>query len=191
MCIAWAEEATMQEQNIGYGMGPSVDRLSSLRQASPPPLQAEQQFPKKRRNEVVIGVLLVVVVVCVVALLTRQPAAQLVDSAVVAEVQDTVPPSGVEGLLDGEALIGVALEVGNFPSELSEGDTVRVVVTPSVSADGDARELNAPLVVKSIDVIGEFAGRYTATLLGSRDVATAIATSGPVHLTIVKKVGAK
>lgn len=98
-----------------------------------------------------------------------------------AEVRQSV------SLLSGEAFIGVALEIGNFPIQLKKGDVVRVITTPSVSGGGDAKELPAPMTVKSVETASDVGGRFVVTLQGPRTAATEIAMSGPVHLTIVEE----
>lgn len=182
----------MQDQNFGYGM-PTVDeRLQSIRQPQQPLTAIPGSSNKKKwRSEILLGVAVVALLLCVAFLFTRRstPVANELSPIVAATV--TVAPQTVDGLLDGEALIGVNLEVGNFPMELAEGDIVRVVVTPSLSDSAEARELAPTVQVTAIEAIGEFTGRFAVTLLGAREVATAIATSGPVHLTIVKKGVAK
>ena len=68
---------------------------------------------------------------------------------------------------------------------------VRVAAGRGLRRQTEARELVPTVRVRSIEAIGEFSGRYAATLLGAREVATAIATSGPIHLAIVKKGSAQ
>jgi hypothetical protein len=177
----------MQDQNFGYGMPSPDERLHAIRQPHNVQPQPAHSSRKKWRSEVLIGVILIVLVTCVGFLLLRRPSnAPIVTNQDVAPTATVSPPS-VDGLLDGEALIGVNLEVGHFPMELAEGDIVRVIVTPAMSDATEARELASTVRVTSIEAIGEFTGRFAATLLGAREVATAIATSGPVHLSIVKK----
>ena len=181
----------MQDQNFGYGMASPDERLQSIRQPQQP-LTAVPTSPQKRwRSEILLGALVLILLVCVGFLFTRQSPTATEGASPSMTIAATVAPQTVDGLLEGEALIGVNLEVGNFPMELAEGDVVRVVVTPSLGDSAEARELVPTVTVTSIEAIGEFTGRYAATLLGAREVATAIATSGPVHLTIVKKGVAK
>lgn len=177
----------MQDQNFGYGVSSPEDRLHAIRQPQPATAPLAPAPSKKWRSELLLGLLVVVLVICVGFLFLRGSSSPQTGLQTTAAVTATVPPPSVEGLLDGEALIGVNLEVGHFPMELAEGDTVRVIVTPAMSDATEARELVPTVQVTSIEAIGEFTGRYAATLLGAREVATAIATSGPVHLTIVKK----
>lgn len=167
------------------------DRLQSIRQPQPSQTAVPVSPHKKWRTEIFLGVAVVGLLICVGFLFTRQSSSGTAEVSPDVSVMATVAPQTVDGLLDGEALIGVNLEVGNFPMELAKGDVVRVVVTPSLSDSAEARELAPTVTVTSIEAIGEFTGRYAATLLGAREVATAIATSGPVHLTIVKKGAAK
>ena len=175
----------MQDQNFGYGSASAEERLHAIRQPQAAPLL--QSSPKKWRNEIILGGVVIALVLSVGVLFARGSSTPTLQSEVNVNPTATTPGPSVEGLLDGEALIGVNLEVGHFPMELDEGDTVRVIVTPAMSDSAEARELATTVQVKSIEAIGEFTGRYAATLLGAREVATAIATSGPVHLTIVKK----
>lgn len=181
----------MQDQNFGYGMASPDERLQSIRQPQPSLSVAPMSSHKKWRSEILLGAAVLILLVCVGFLFLRQSPAAIEGANPSMTSTATVAPQTVDGLLDGEALIGVNLEVGNFPMELAEGDIVRVVVTPSLSDSAEARELAPTVKVASIEAIGEFTGRYTATLLGAREVATAIAMSGPVHLAIVKKGVAK
>lgn len=181
----------MQDQKFGYGMASPDERLQSIRQPQQIPTAVPMSVSRKWRSEILLGTIVLVLLICVGFLFTRQSPAAIDGSRPNATVTATVAPQTVDGLLDGEALIGVNLEVGNFPMELAEGDIVRVVVTPSMSDNAEARELVPTVRVTSIEAIGEFSGRYAATLLGAREVATAIATSGPVHLSIVKKAVAQ
>lgn len=177
----------MQDQNFGYGMSSPDERLQAIRQ--PQSIQSRPTMPsrKKWRSEVLFGAVLIVLLACVGFLFFRGPSTATLATDLKVVATATVPPLSVDGLLDGEALIGVNLEVGHFPMELAEGDTVRVIVTPAMSDVTEARELAPTVRVTAIEAIGEFTGRYAVTLLGAREVATAIATSGPVHLAIVKK----
>lgn len=181
----------MQDQKFGYGMASPDERLQSIRQPQQVSTAVPVAMPKKWRGEILLGVIVVVLLVCVGFLFTRQSPMAINETNPNVSVAATVAPPTIDGLLDGEALIGVSLEVGNFPMELTEGDIVRVVVTPPMSDGAEARELVPTVRVTSIEAIGEFTGRYAATLLGAREVATAIATSGPVHLSIVKKAVAQ
>lgn len=179
----------MQDQNFGYGSASPDERLHTIRQPQAAPVPTAST--KNWRNEILLGAVVLGLVLCVGVLFSRGPSASTPQIDVDTNPAATVPASTVEGLLDGEALIGVNLEVGNFPMEMGEGDVVRVIVTPAMSDTTEARELVPTVRVRSIEAIGEFSGRYAATLLGAREVATAIATSGPIHLAIVKKGSAQ
>jgi hypothetical protein len=74
---------------------------------------------------------------------------------------------------------------------LRAGDSVRVVLTPGSDGQGGFREAVQPLMVKSVDPIGEASGKTVVTVLGPIETAVSIASSGPVHLTIVDRGGAE
>jgi hypothetical protein len=89
-------------------------------------------------------------------------------------------------LMAGEALIAIAVDPGNFPPSLLVGDTVRVVVTPSNDGSGSVRSLKELTVVQSVTPPAEMGTQFVVTVRAPESLATAIAASGPLHLSIVK-----
>ena len=82
--------------------------------------------------------------------------------------------------------IAMAVEPGNFPPSLAIGDTVRVVVTPSNDGSGSVRNLKETTVVESVMPPAEMGTQFVVTVRAPESLATAIAASGPLHLSIVK-----
>lgn len=89
-------------------------------------------------------------------------------------------------LMAGEAFIAIAVEPGNFPPSLVVGDTVRVVVTPSNDGSGGVRSLKETTVVQSVIPPADMGTQFVVTVRAPESLATAIAASGPIHLSIVK-----
>jgi hypothetical protein len=89
-------------------------------------------------------------------------------------------------LMSGEALIAIAVDPGNFPPSLLVGDTVRVVVTPSSDGSGSVRSLKELTVVQSVMPPADMGTQFVVTVRAPEILATAIAASGPLHLSIVK-----
>jgi hypothetical protein len=89
-------------------------------------------------------------------------------------------------LMAGEAFIAIAVDPGNFPPSLLVGDTVRVVVTPSNDGNGSVRSLKETTVVQSVTPPADMGTQFVVTVRAPESLATAIAASGPLHLSIVK-----
>ena len=86
----------------------------------------------------------------------------------------------------GEAFIAIALDPGNFPPSLLVGDTVRVVVTPSNDGNGSVRSLKELTVVQSVTPPADMGTQFVVTVRAPESLATAVAASGAIHLSIVK-----
>jgi hypothetical protein len=92
----------------------------------------------------------------------------------------------MDGLLDGEAYVSVSVGAGEYPPEMKEGDTVRVVVVPSVNTDGIARSIKELAVVRSIGKAGDLGIESVVTLHGPESLAVDIADAEKVQLSIVE-----
>lgn len=180
----------MPEMTHGFGLPGPQERLASLRS------QKDEQIRPRRtqrtvRIEVLVGIVVIVfgVVLALNALIGRR--------GVIQQLQDPTSSQPVQiateddGLLDGEGLMAIAVDEGDFPPALRPGDVVRVVLTPGSDGQGGVREVNQPLTVKSVDATSEVSGKTVVTVLGPADTAIGIASSGPIHLTIVERGDAK
>ena len=88
-------------------------------------------------------------------------------------------------LTDGEALVAVAVETGNFPPSLTVGDVVRVIVTPNSTGVGEVHGLTDTTIVHSVSPPSDIGSQFVVTLRAPATAATAIAASGPIHLAII------
>lgn len=89
-------------------------------------------------------------------------------------------------LKPNEALTAVALSEGSFPPNLVPGNTVRVVLTPNTDGlGGSVHTLGEIVVVHDIAPPSDVQQRTVVTLRGTATLAEEIASSGPVHLSIV------
>lgn len=85
-----------------------------------------------------------------------------------------------------EALTAVALSEGSFPPNLAPGNNVRVVLTPSADGfGGSVHTLREIVVVNDIAPPSDTQQHTVVTLRGTATLAEEIASSGPVHLSIV------
>ena len=66
------------------------------------------------------------------------------------------------------------------------GDTVRVGVTPSNDGNGSVHSLREITVVQSVIPPADMGTQFVVTVRAPESLATAIAASGPLHLSIVK-----
>lgn len=93
---------------------------------------------------------------------------------------------------EGEALIATAMEAGTFPPSLTPGDLVAIVTTPSVSdLEGTVSLLEQTAVVFAVSPSDDFNTKTVVTLRTMQEVAESVASSGPVHLSILKVGGAQ
>jgi hypothetical protein len=95
-------------------------------------------------------------------------------------------PEQVSGLLDGEAYVSVSVAAGEYPPEMKEGDTVRIVVVPSLNSDGVARSIKDLAVIRSIGKAGDLGIESVVTLHGPESLAVDIADAEKVQLSIVE-----
>lgn len=177
-------EKSMSEASSNFGAPGIAERLSVLRtpQSGAAPLKAST--PKRMRLEVLIGVIVVLAGITMALFLsggTSSPATG-------GEPATSSPKTDVQNsrLMAGEAFIAIAVEPGNFPPSLVVGDTVRVVVTPSNDGSGSVRNLKETTVVQSVMSPADMGTQFVVTVRAPESLATAIAASGPLHLSIVK-----
>jgi hypothetical protein len=119
-------------------------------------------------------------------------AAELIGQAVSQAVSQPGPISRAAvsrvdtSLKPHEALTAVALMEGSFPPNLAPGNTVRVVLTPSTDGfGGSVHTLQEIVVVNDISPMSDTQQHTVVTLRGTATLAEEIASSGPVHLSIV------
>lgn len=171
--------------DIGFGSGSHTsgidERLAGLRATS----GAIVTSSRKIRVELLIGLLIVVFSFLLVLMLVNKRTAPVTtptpNETPVASVNEQVG-----GLLDGEAYVSVSVGVGEYPPEMKEGDTVRVVVVPSVNTDGIARSIKELAVVRSIGKAGDLGIESVVTLHGPESLAVDIADAEKVQLSIVE-----
>ena len=171
--------------DIGFGSGSHTsgidERLAGLRTAS----GAIVTSSRKIRVELLVGLLIVVFSFLLVLMLVNKRSAPITtptpNETPVASVNEQMG-----GLLDGEAYVSVSVGAGEYPPEMKEGDTVRVVVVPSVNTDGIARSIKELAVVRSIGKAGDLGIESVVTLHGPESLAVDIADAEKVQLSIVE-----
>lgn len=178
----------MPEMTHGHHATGAQDRLASLRS----PRQAHDPTHRSQRStriEILVGLIVVIIGISIAlnVLTTRREVTQQVRDQAPVEVSSG-EPSG-NRLLDGEGLIALAVENGDFPPGLRSGDMVRLVLTPGADGQGGVREVDETLMVMAVDETDEPTGMRVVTVRGPIDTAIAVASSGPVHLTIVERAG--
>ena len=89
----------------------------------------------------------------------------------------------------GQALAATLVDQGSYPPELSEGDSVVIILTPVSSAEGSTRMLPETAVVASISEATSGTLGAVVTLITSEAVARDMADAGSVHLAIVPQAG--
>ena len=174
----------MSEASNNSGAPGIAERLSVLRAPQPGTAPNRVLAPKRMRLEVLIGVVVVLAGITM-ALFLGGGNSSPVDPG---EPATSSPEAEVQNsrLMAGEAFIAIAVEPGNFPPSLVIGDTVRVVVTPSNDGSGSVRNLKETIVVESVMPPAEMGTQFVVTVRAPESLATAIAASGPLHLSIVK-----
>lgn len=170
--------------DIGFGSGSHTsgidERLAGLRAASGSTVTSS----RKIRVEILIGLLIVVFSFLLVLMLVNQRSAPITTPAP-NETSVTSVQEQMDGLLDGEAYVSVSVGAGEYPPEMKEGDTVRVVVVPSMNTDGIARSIKELAVVRSIGQAGDLGIESVVTLQGPESLAVDIADAEKVQLSIV------
>ncbi len=174
----------MSEASNNSGAPGIAERLSVLRAPQPGTAPNRASAPKRMRLEVLIGVVVVLAGVTMALFLSGGNSSPVGTG----EPATSSPEVDIQNsrLMAGEAFIAIAVEPGNFPPSLVVGDTVRVVVTPSNDGSGSVRNLKETTVVQSVTPPAEMGTQFVVTVRAPESLATAIAASGPLHLSIVK-----
>jgi len=177
-------EKSMPETPNSFGTPGIAERLSVLRTAESASTTSVPKQPKRMRTELLIGFIVILVGITMVIYLRGGKGSVIVNQQ--PSTQQTIIAADDSRLMAGEALVAVAIDIGNFPPSLAPGDTVRVVVTPSNNGSGTVQSLKETTVVESVTAPSELNNQYVVTMRSAETLATAIAGSGPVHLSIVK-----
>jgi len=177
-------EKSMSEASSNFGAPGIAERLSVLRTPQPGTAPLKTNTPKRMRLEVLIGVVVVLAGITMALFLSGSSSSP----AIGGEPATSSPKVDVPNsrLMAGEAFIAIAVEPGNFPPSLVVGDTVRVVVTPSNDGSGSVRNLKETTVVQSVMPPADMGTQFVVTVRAPESIATAIAASGPLHLSIVR-----
>jgi hypothetical protein len=177
-------EKSMSEASSNFGAPGIAERLSVLRTPQPGTAPLKTNTPKRMRLEVLIGVVVVLAGITMALFLSGGGSSP----AIGGEPATSSPKVDAQDsrLMAGEAFIAIAVDPGNFPPSLLVGDTVRVVVTPSNDGSGSVRSLKELTVVQSVTPPAEMGTQFVVTVRAPESLATAIAASGPLHLSIVK-----
>jgi len=177
-------ENSMSEASSNFGAPGIAERLSVLRTPQPGTAPPLTNTPKRMRLEVLIGVVVVLAGITMALFLSGGSSSP----AIGGEPATSSPKVDAQDsrLMAGEALIAIAVDPGNFPPSLLVGDTVRVVVTPSNDGTGSVRSLKETTVVESVTPPVDMGTQFVVTVRAPESLATAIAASGPLHLSIVK-----
>lgn len=182
--VSFLREKSMSEASNNSGAPGIAERLSVLRAPQPGTAPNRASAPKRMRLEVLIGVVVVLAGVTMALFLSGGNSSPVGTG----EPATSSPELDIQNsrLMAGEAFIAIAVESGNFPPSLVVGDTVRVVVTPSNDGSGSVRNLKETTVVQSVTPPAEMGTQFVVTVRAPESLATAIAASGPLHLSIVK-----
>ena len=182
--VSFLREKSMSEASNNSGAPGIAERLSVLRAPQPGTASNRASAPKRMRLEVLIGVVVVLAGVTMALFLSGENSSPVGTG----EPATSSPEVDIQNsrLMAGEAFIAIAVEPGNFPPSLVVGDTVRVVVTPSNDGSGSVRNLKETTVVQSVTPPAEMGTQFVVTVRAPESLATAIAASGPLHLSIVK-----
>jgi hypothetical protein len=179
----------MSETSNGYGIPSVADRLSALRTPSQQQQVPAVGAPRRIRKEVLIGVLVAAAGIALALLLRGGTAPESLATKVNAAVESAASTPAPSQLMSGEAFVPIAVESGNFPPVLKDGDQVRVIVTPDSNGTGSVRGLEETTVVHDIETPGDIGTKFVVTVRAPEGVAAAIAASGPVFLAIINKDG--
>jgi hypothetical protein len=179
----------MSETSNGYGIPSVADRLSALRTPSQQQQVPVVESPQRIRKEVLIGALVIAAGIALALFLRSGTAPESLTTKVNAAVEGAASTSAPSQLMSGEAFVPIAVESGNFPPVLKDGDQVRVIVTPDSNGTGTVRGLDETTVVHDIETPGDIGTKFVVTVRAPEGVAAAIAASGPVFLAIINKDG--
>lgn len=163
--------------------GGAHDRLGALR--STPPAE-----PRRIRIEVLIGVLLVAAGIVAVLVLRGGGEVPVVEPGMQTPVESTMPSSaGSTVLLEDDALVALALEAGEFPPDLSPGDSVMVTVLPDGDLGAEPRSLESEPTVVSVDRPTDGDTRWIIVVRAKKSLPRALISSRDVVLSIVSGGG--
>ena len=122
-------------------------------------------------------------------------AQSLVGKSMAIDVDSSTPihPSMLQmrdPLASGEALTSTAVEAGDFPPALADGDRVQVVFAPDMSSGGALPPALYGQVVTVWSIVqpDNSLGAAVITLRGPIDLALAIAGAGKVHIALLGDV---
>ena len=174
----------MSEASSNFGAPGIAERLSVLRTPQPGTAPLKTNTPKRMRLEVLIGIVVVLAGITMALFLSGGGSSP----AIGGETETSSPKVDAQDsrLMAGEAFIAIAVDPGKFPPSLLVGNTVRVVVTPSNDGSGSVRSLKEITVVQSVTPPADMGTQFVVTVRAPESLATAIAASGPLHLSIVK-----
>lgn len=176
----------MSDAPIGFVPGGSSDRLQAMRAPARTASGAAQTARQTMRIELLIGVVLILGGIAFALYVGRGP-----DTAAVTDVPGaaaTIPsPSESSGsvLLAGEVAVAFAVDEGNYPPSLKQGDVVRLVVTPNLDGSGEVRGLTEKTIVMAVDSSPDNGNKTVVTVRVPESLATTIAGSGPIHVAIL------
>jgi len=182
--VSFLREKSMSEASNNSGAPGIAERLSVLRAPQPGTAPSRALAPKRMRLEVLIGVVVVLAGVTMALFLSGRNSSPVGPGEPATSSPEVAAPNSQ--LMAGEAFIAIAVEPGNFPPSLIAGDTVRVVVTPSNDGSGSVRNLKETTVVQSVMPPADMGTQFVVTVRAPESIATAIAASGPLHLSIVR-----
>ena len=179
----------MSETSNGYGIPSVTDRLSALRTPSQQQPAQATGGPRQIRKEALIGVLVAATGIALALYLRGGSSPESLVAKVDTSVESTGSIPVSTQLMGGEAFVPIAVESGNFPPALKDGDQVRVIVTPDSNGTGTVRGLEETTVVHDIETPDDLGTKFVVTVRAPEEVAAAIAASGPVLLAIINKDG--
>lgn len=161
----------------------AYDRLFALRQTAPMP----QRTTRKQPRLIIagsVGLIFILILGGFAILRLTEPGR--VTNVVDVAIEEVVPPiTNTDALLDGEAYIAIAADVGTFPPSLSPGDTVQIVVAPNINSEELPRSLDERAVVREVQNPSEFGNTFVITIRAPQSVAAAVIDAEKVHLSVI------
>lgn len=175
------------EDRWGTPPDSAATRLAALREGASGPGSRPVKDERRRvrySRELILGLILVLIGAFVVLVFIGRGQR----AVVVAPVPSTAtPPAGDNQLPSGRALAATLVDQGSYPPELSEGDSVVIILTPQSSSEGSTRMLPETAVVASIREAASGTLGAVVTLITSESTARDMADAGTVHLAIVPR----
>lgn len=162
------------------------DRLNALRNTGNSTSGKKQM--SSRKSEVFIGVTVISVGFLLITVLVLRPSK---NQSVIGPPLSSISNSTVSEptLLDGEALIALSVQAGQFPPQLTVGDSVRIAVTPGIDGDGETRLIPGDVLVVDISPSGDGGSESVITVQAPDSVLVEVAGSGELH--VAKVMGAQ